>query len=325
MIYNFLMQKKEIVNALNSEVILKDGNFKNDFFEIADNVRYNNLGDGVHLRGLIEFTNYCYRNCYYCGIRAENSNTERYRLSLDEILSYAKKGISLGLKTVVLQGGEDLYFNLDKMLEVISEIKKLGVILTLSVGEKSYKEYKAYRQAGADRFLLRIETSDENLFKQIHPNSDFKNRINCLYNLKELGFEVGTGVMVGLPNQSVESLANDILFFKSIEADMIGLGPFIPTPNTPFENEKFIGIELPLKVLAISRILNPKANMPATTAFESIHKNGRIIALKCGANVVMPNLLDCEINKKYKIYKDKSTTPIEAIKEEIISIGRVIL
>lgn len=317
------LEKDEII------ALLKDKNIDETLFQTADNVREKYVGNEVHLRGLIEFSNICKRNCLYCGLQALNKNIERYRISIDEIISYAKIAADMGYKTVVLQSGEDDYFSVDKMCKIISEIKTFGIALTLSIGEKSKKEYKAYKDAGADRYLLRIETTDEILYAKMHPNADFKNRMQCLYDLKELGFETGTGCLVGLTGQSIESLADDILFFKKLDADMIGIGPFIPHPNTPLKDTPQGNFILALKVMAITRLLLPDINIPATTAMETIHSNGRIIALKAGANVVMPNVGDFDEKKHYNLYpgkanvNDDTDTSKEKITALIKSIGRI--
>lgn len=320
-----MLTKQEIINYLSTD--------DKELFTKADAIRKQYVGDGVHLRGLIEFSNICKRTCFYCGLRNENHNLTRYRLSEDEIIEFAKHGAELGLKTVVLQSGEDSYFSIDKLCKIVKAIKKFDVAITLSVGEKTYKEYKALKDAGADRYLLRIETTDENLYKKLHPNMSFKNRIECLYNIKELGYETGTGCLVGLPNQTIESLANDILFFKELDADMVGIGPFIPHPDTPLGecnldlNKNF---DLSLKVMALTRILLKDINIPATTAMETINPNGRIIALKSGANVVMPNITQGEYRKQYIIYPNKICTDESpdkcsvCIRTKIEAIGRSI-
>ena len=320
-----MLTKQEIINYLSTD--------DKELFTKADAIRKQYVGDEVHLRGLIEFSNICKRTCFYCGLRNENHNLTRYRLSEDEIIEFAKHGAELGLKTVVLQSGEDRYFSIDKLCKIVKAIKKFDVAITLSVGEKTYKEYKALKDAGADRYLLRIETTDENLYKKLHPNMSFKNRIECLYNIKELGYETGTGCLVGLPNQTIESLANDILFFKELDADMVGIGPFIPHPDTPLGecnldlNKNF---DLSLKVMALSRILLKDINIPATTAMETINPNGRIIALKSGANVVMPNITQGEYRKQYIIYPNKICTDESpdkcsvCIRSKIEAIGRSI-
>ena len=216
------------------------------------------------------------------------------------------------------------------MCSIIEKIKELNVALTLSIGEKTKEEYRAYKNSGADRYLLRIETTDENLYKKLHPNSDFKNRIKCLYNLKELGFETGTGVMIGLPEQTIESIANDILFFKKLNADMVGLGPFISHCDTELKDSPNGSFELALKALAITRVLMPKINIPATTAMETLLKDGRKIALTSGANVVMPNITPLSAKSNYSIYPNKQsvnaldTVALKNLKNEIEQIGDTI-
>lgn len=319
-----ITSKKDIIN------ILKDDKINTELFSLADSIRKKYVGDEVHLRGLIEFSNICKRTCKYCGLRCENKSLERYRIKPDGIIAHAKMAANMGYKTIVLQSGEDDYFSVDKICHIISEIKKFDVAITLSIGEKSYDEYKAYKEAGADRYLLRIETTDENLYKKMHPYMDFKNRLRCLYDLKQLDYEVGTGCLVGLPEQTISSLGNDILFFKEIEADMIGIGPFIPHPNTPLKDSKKGNFDLALKVMAITRILLKDINIPATTAMETLNPNGRIIALQSGANVVMPNVTTGEYRKKYEIYPDKicineePTKCKNCIETKIKSIGRTI-
>ena len=316
--------KQDIIN------ILKDNSINEQLFSYANEIRKKYVGDEVHLRGLIEFSNICKRTCKYCGLRCENKKIERYRIEPDEIVSYAKIAVDMGYKTIVLQSGEDNYYSTDIMCKIISEIKNLNAALTLSIGEKTFEEYKAYKKAGADRFLLRIETTDKNLYKQMHPNMDFENRVRCLKDLKELDYEVGTGCLVGLPNQTIESLADDILFFKELEADMIGIGPFIPHPETPLKDSQTGSFEIALKVMAIIRILLKDINIPATTAMETLNPNGRIIALQSGANVVMPNVTTTEYRKKYEIYPNKiciNENPAQCfgcISGKIKSIGRTI-
>jgi len=224
-----------------------------------------------------------------------------------------------------LQSGEDAFYTQDKLCKIIESLKKLDVAVTLSLGEKSYKEYQAYKSAGADRYLLRIETTDKELYKTLHPNMSLDNRKECLYILKELGFETGTGSLVGLPNQTIESLAEDILFYKKLDADMIGVGPFIPHPDTPlgkYNIDQEANFWLSLRVMAISRILLKDVNIPATTAMETIHPDGRKIALESGANVVMPNIVNGGTKENYSIYPNKNMDNIETIKSLIYSLGR---
>lgn len=316
------LEKSEIVQLLEND--------SNELFQAADRVRAKYVGDEVHLRGLIEFSNYCKQNCFYCGLRRDNKHLKRYRLNEKQIIEFAKNASELGYKTIVLQSGEDTYFTVDKMKHIISEIKKFELAITLSIGEKTFEEYKAYKDAGADRYLLRIETTDKNLYQKLDPNMDWQNRLECLNNLRKLGYEVGTGCLVGLPEQTLESLADDILFFKSMNADMIGIGPFIPNENTPLSAAEGGAFELALKVMAITRLLLPDINIPATTAMETLNPNGRIIALQCGANVVMPNVTQGEYRKFYEIYPGKicvNDTPDKCrgcISGKIQSINRTI-
>lgn len=308
--------------------ILKDDSNNDWLFSLADKTREEYVGDEVHLRGLIEFSNICKRQCKYCGLRCEDKFIDRYRISKENIISYAEHAVNMGYKTIVLQSGEDEYYNTDLMCEIIAGIKKLGVALTLSIGEKTYEEYKAFKEAGADRYLIRIETTDKTLYNQMHPNMGFDNRVRCLEDLGRLGYEVGTGCLVGLPNQTIESLADDILFFKEINADMVGIGPFIPHPHTPLKDSATGSFTLALKVMALTRILLKDINIPATTAMETLNPNGRIIALQSGANVVMPNVTTTEYRAKYEIYPNKiciNENPDKCkgcISAKIQSIGR---
>lgn len=321
-----------VMNFSRQEIIdiLKDDSKNEWLFSLADNIRRENVGDEVHLRGLIEFSNICKRTCKYCGLRCENKNIERYRIKPEDIILYAKSAVEKSYKTIVLQSGEDVFFSTDVMCEIIKEIKKLDVALTLSIGERSFEDYKAFKEAGADRYLIRIETTDRNLYKKMHPNMDFDNRVRCLKDLKSLGYETGTGCLVGLPEQTIESLADDILFFKELGADMVGIGPFISHPDTPLKDCDNGDFTLALKVMALTRIILPDINIPATTAMETLNPNGRIIALQSGANVVMPNVTTTEFRKKYEIYPGKicvNEHPDKCrgcIESKIKSIGRII-
>lgn len=294
----------------------------------ADAVRKKYVGDDVHLRGLIEFSNICSRTCLYCGLRSANRSLKRYRLEPEEILDFARKATEYGYKTLVLQSGEDAYYTIAKMEYIIREIKKLDVALTLSIGEKTTEEYRAYKEAGADRYLLRIETTDRELYQKMHPGMSHENRMRCLQDLKMLGYEVGTGCLVGLPGQTLESLAEDILFFKKLDAAMIGIGPFIPNQDTPLASASGGTFELAIRVMAIVRLLLPDSNIPSTTAMETLNKNGRIIGLKSGANVVMPNVTEGEYRKLYALYPGKicvNDTPAHCrgcITGKIEGIGR---
>ncbi|MFI3300692.1 MAG: [FeFe] hydrogenase H-cluster radical SAM maturase HydE [Candidatus Gastranaerophilales bacterium] len=318
-----LFNKVELTNELSKNDIIELLNSDGELlFKKADEVRKKHIGNLIHLRALIEFSNICKRNCAYCGLRCQNSNINRYSLTKNEILQTAKHAIDLGYKTIVLQSGEGDTTNIKALGEALLEIKKYDVAITLSIGELSYENYEYLKKCGADRFLLRIETTNEQLYNNLHPNMSFENRKNCLYNIKKSGYEVGTGVLVGLPNQSIESLAEDILFFKSINADMIGVGPFIPHNDTPLKDELAGELNLALKVMAITRLLLPDINIPATTAMEVIEKNGRLKALKAGANVIMVNVTDENVRKNYEIYAGKCSVDYSKIKEDLLSIGR---
>ena len=316
--------KKEIVD------ILKDDSQNEWLFSLADKVRRENVGDEVHLRGLIEFSNICHCFCKYCGLRCENKELDRYRILPDDIVKYAQKAVEMGYKTIVLQSGEDAFYTKEILCDIIRRIKEFDVALTLSIGERSFEDYKAFRDCGADRYLIRIETTDRALYKKMHPNMSFENRVRCLNVLKKLEYEVGTGCLVGLPEQTVESLADDILFFKEINADMIGIGPFIAHPHTPLKDIPNGNFTLALKVMALTRILLKNINIPATTAMETLNPNGRIIALQSGANVVMPNVTTTEYRAKYEIYPNKiciNENPSQCyncIGGKIRSIGRTI-
>lgn len=319
------LTKDELVFLLNSnEQIAKD------LLKAADEVRKRFVGDEVHLRGLIEFSNICKNNCLYCGIRKDNRNATRYRMQPDEIISLAEQAKKYGFKTIVMQSGEDLFFTTERMCYIISNIKKLDMAITLSIGEKSFEEYQAYKEAGADRYLLRIETTDKELYHRLDPGMSWENRKRCLEDLAVLGYEVGSGSMVGLPNQTISSIADDILFFKEMNIDMAGIGPFIPHKDTPLANATGRAFALSLKTMALTRLLLPDINIPATTAMEALDPNGRIIALQSGANVIMPNVTSCEYKKFYELYPGKTDvneTPLHCktdIGIKINAIGRTI-
>lgn len=330
---NTIIQKAKETHELSRDEIialLKDDSINEELFKVADEVRKKYLGDEVHLRGLIEFTNICKRNCMYCGLRRDNKNLNRYRLSHEEIIDFAKKAVSYGYKTLVLQGGEDDYYTVERLVPIVKDLKALGVALTLSIGERPFEEYEALKKAGADRFLLRIETTDRELYEELDPGMSHENRIQCLKNLRKLGYEVGSGCLVGLPGQKIESLADDILFFKELDVDMNGIGPFIPNEDTPLKDAEGGQFELALKVMAIVRLLLPDINIPATTAMETLNKQGRVIALQCGANVVMPNVTEGEYRKLYALYPGKictGDTPAHCrgcISGKIRGIGRIV-
>lgn len=319
------LTQKEIVALLGNDTLHAE------LLKAADEVRRQNVGDEVHLRGLIEFSNICRNNCLYCGLQRSNHKLERYHLEEEALLMLARHAVNdLGFKTIVLQSGEDMYYDTARMCRIVEGIKKLGVALTLSIGERSYEDYKAFREAGADRYLIRIETTDQELYHRLDPGMSWQKRYECLLMIKELGYEVGSGIMVGLPDQSLESIGADLLFLQNLPVDMAGIGPFIPHPETPLKDERGGSLELALRTMAIMRLLLPKINIPATTAMESLHPKGRIMALQGGANVVMPNVTVGKFRKLYELYPDKACindTPDhcrKCIELKIRSIGRTI-
>jgi biotin synthase len=284
----------------------------------------------VFLRGLIEFTNYCKNDCYYCGIRRSNLKTARYRLNLKQTMECCKKGYDLGYRTFVLQGGEDIYYTDDRIVEMVKSINQEfpDCAITLAIGEKSYESYKRYYEVGADRYLLRQETATVEHYAKLHPQElSLENRKQCLYNLKEIGYQVGAGFMVGSPYQTAENLADDLLFLKKLEPHMVGIGPFIPHKDTSFSNFQAGTLEMTILMIALTRLLLPKALIPATTALGTIHSLGREMGLMAGANVVMPNLSPADVRAKYLLYDNKICAGDEAaecrncLQERIESIG----
>ncbi len=278
-------------------------------------IRKDNYGDDVYLRGLIEFTNHCKNNCYYCGIRAGNTRVERYRLTKEQILNCCEEGYALGYRTFVLQGGEDLYYTDDMLCDIVYSIKAQhpDCAITLSIGEKPHESYQAYFDAGAERYLLRHETANDEHYKLLHPDSmSLANRKRCLYDLKEIGYQVGSGFMVGSPYQKPEHLVADLRFLQDLEPDMIGIGPYLMHPNTPFKDMPDGSLELTLRMISILRLMFPYALIPATTALGTIAYNGRERGLAAGGNVVMPNLSPTAVRKQYELYANKICTGDEA-------------
>ena len=281
----------------------------------AVHIRKQYYGTKVYTRGLIEFTNYCKNNCYYCGIRRENKEAQHYRLTKEEILDCCKNGYELGFRTFVLQGGEDPWYTDDRMVEIIQSIKSEypDCALTLSIGEKSFESYRRFREAGADRYLLRHETAAHMHYGKLHPaEMSLSNRKQCLYDLKKLGYQVGAGFMVGSPGQTYEELAEDLVFLSELQPQMVGIGPFIPHHSTPFAGEPAGSVELTLRLLSIIRILLPAVLLPATTALGTLDPRGREKGLAAGANVVMPNLSPVKNRKQYDLYDNKICTGEEA-------------
>lgn len=272
-------------------------------------------GNCVYIRGLIEFTNYCKNDCYYCGIRRSNGCAERYRLSEEEILNCCKNGYELGFRTFVLQGGEDGFYTDERICEMVSEIKRRypDCAVTLSIGERERESYEAFFKAGADRYLLRHETADEAHYKKLHPEEmSFQHRMQCLAELKEIGYQTGCGFMVGSPYQTFDTLYEDLQFIRELQPEMVGIGPFIPQKDTPFGKMQAGTMEQTLRLLSIIRLLHPSVLLPATTALGTIHPKGRELGILAGANVVMPNLSPVAVREKYKLYDNKICTGDEA-------------
>lgn len=283
-------------------------------FEEARTVREMYYGKDVYIRGLIEFTNYCKNDCYYCGIRKSNSNLSRYRLGEKEILKCCERGYKQGFRTFVLQGGEDGYFTDERISNLVRTIKERfpDCAVTLSVGEKSKAAYEEFWQAGAERYLLRHETYNAYHYGELHPEGmSAEHRQTCLRNLKEIGYQVGAGFMVGSPYQKAEHLAEDMLFLKELSPHMVGIGPYIPHKDTPFSNEKAGTLEMTLFVLGLVRLMLPKVLLPATTALGTIAENGRELGILAGANVLMPNLTPSNEREQYSLYNDKLCTGCE--------------
>lgn len=272
-------------------------------------------GNQVFIRGLIEFTNYCKNDCYYCGIRRSNHCADRYRLTKEEILTCTDTGYELGFRTFVLQGGEDPYFTDERICELVSEIRQKhpDCAITLSIGEKSKESYQRYFDAGADRYLLRHETANGAHYRRLHPDElSLEHRKQCLWDLKEIGYQVGCGFMVGSPGQTTETLYEDLQFIRKLMPHMVGIGPFIPQKDTPFAREPAGTMEQTLRLLSIIRLIHPHVLLPATTALGTIHPKGRELGIQSGANVVMPNLSPVDVRDKYKLYDNKICTGDEA-------------
>lgn len=283
--------------------------------KLAREISQKSFGNKIYTRGLIEFTNYCKNNCLYCGIRRDNGCVERYRLTTEQIMECCKIGYDLGFRTFVLQGGEDGYYTDARMVEIIRFIKSAypDCAITLSLGERSYDSYLRMYEAGADRYLLRHETANEEHYASLHPvELSAKKRKECLYHLKKIGYQTGTGFMVGSPGQTSEHLAEDMMFIRELNPHMVGIGPFVPHHETPFAKENGGTVELTLYMLGLLRVMLPKALLPATTALGTIDPMGREKGVLAGANVVMPNLSPTDVRKKYELYDNKICTGDEA-------------
>ncbi|MDR1915097.1 MAG: [FeFe] hydrogenase H-cluster radical SAM maturase HydE [Synergistaceae bacterium] len=290
------------------KILIETDEHESNLFKAADAVRRENYGVDVYIRGLIEFTNYCKNNCYYCGIRAGNSNVERYRLASDRILACCDEGYDLGFRTYVLQGGEDPYYTDDMLCDLVSEIKRNhgDCAVTLSLGEKSRESYEAFFDAGADRYLLRHETASEEHYGMLHPDSmSLERRKQCLWDLKDIGYQVGSGFMVGSPYQTTENLISDLRFLQELQPAMIGIGPYITQHDTPFRDFPSGRLDVCLRLISIIRLMFPYVLIPATTALGTIAPNGRELGLSVGANVVMPNLSPVAVRRLYGLYDNK--------------------
>lgn len=284
-------------------------------FERAREVRHRYYQHDVYIRGLIEFTNYCKNDCYYCGIRRSNRNARRYRLSKEQILDCCETGYKLGFRTFVLQGGEDGHYTDEVLTDIVRTIRSRfpDCAITLSIGERSYDSYRQLYEAGADRYLLRHETYDPQHYGKLHPETlTAGHRQQCLRNLREIGYQVGTGFMVGSPWQTPENLADDMLFLKELNPQMVGIGPFIPHHDTPFADQPAGTLELTLFMLGLIRLMLPKVLLPSTTALGTIAPDGREKGILSGANVVMPNLSPTDVRKDYLLYDNKICTGDEA-------------
>lgn len=323
---NQILSKEEFVRLL----AISEKDDIDYLTERAKCIRDDVYGKRVFIRGLIEISNYCKNDCYYCGIRRSNKNAQRYRLSKEQILSCCENGYELGFRTFVMQGGEDAFFKDEVVCDIVSSIKERypDCAVTLSLGERSTESYRKMKEAGADRYLLRHETFDNIHYNKLHPvELDPENRKRCLRDLKALGYQTGTGIMVGSPYQTLENIAEDLLFIKELNPEMIGIGPFIPHKDTPFKDFESGTMEMTLRLISILRLLCPKALIPATTALGTISPQGREKGILAGANVIMPNLSPKEDRKKYMLYNDKLSDGEEAaeglnkLKESMRKIG----
>ncbi|MEJ6952334.1 [FeFe] hydrogenase H-cluster radical SAM maturase HydE [Natronospora cellulosivora (SeqCode)] len=320
------LSKEEIIELLQ----LEEKELLDYLHHKADSIRAQYHGQEVHLRGIIEFSNYCNKNCFYCGLRKDNQDLQRYKLNEEDIIEIAYAGIDLAYKTIVFQSGEDGYAA-DTIAYIIKKVKsKANIAISLCLGERDFQEYQLWKDAGADRYLLKHETADKSLYKKLHPEMDYHTRINHLHKLKEMGYQTGSGNIIGLPGQSLASLADDILLFKELRLDMAGIGPFIPHYKTPLAEERQGTVELTLKVLAITRLLIPLIHLPATTALGTVALDGRQRALQAGANIVMPNITSSKYRSLYEIYPakicidEKASDCRQCIGGIISSLGRTV-
>lgn len=326
-----IAQNRDItLEQLQLLLTVSDEGVISELFDTARRTAQSVYGNKIFMRGLIEISSYCKNNCLYCGIRRSKQGVARYRLTPDEIYDCCEQGHKLGFRTFVLQGGEDMWFNDDRMCDIVSTIRHRfpDCAITLSLGERSRDSYQRLFDAGADRYLLRHETATPEHYAFLHPDDmSFENRMQCLYDLKEIGYQVGCGFMVGSPRQTVNTLFRDIQFIRSFQPEMVGIGPFIPASGTPFADAPAGTVELTLRLLAIIRLVHPHVLLPATTALGTLHEQGRELGIMAGANVVMPNLSPQVHRREYSIYDNKLATGSEAaesaadIRERLKAIG----
>ena len=307
------MTRAEIVALLQT-----GGRQRRQLWQAADEARRSQMGDGVHLRALLEFSSYCRRRCHYCGLRVDNARQPRFRMETEEIVAVACSAQALGYKTVVLQSGEDPYYDIDTLADIVGRIKSgSDVAVTLSCGEFTLNGYQRLWEAGTDRYLLRHETANPRLYDELHPDSHFSARIGALRELREVGFQVGAGFMVGLPGQTIEDLADDILLLRALDVEMAGIGPFIPHPETPLASASRANdpagsqLKLTISAIAVARLAVPLVHLPATTALGALDPLGRQMALQAGANVLMPNITPAKYRPKYQLYPGKICTDEE--------------
>lgn len=313
-----LAETSELTGEEYLELIKNREKYRESITKAADEKRREYYGNKIFIRGLIEFSNICKNDCLYCGIRKSNKNARRYRLSSEQILGCCEKGYALGFRTFVLQGGEDPHFSDENLVPIVKGIKEAhpDCAVTLSVGERSFESYKALREAGADRYLLRHETATLSHYEKLHPKEmSFENRMRCLKDLKSLGFQTGAGFMVGSPYQTEEDIVRDILFLKELKPEMVGIGPFIPHRETPFAAFSPGSAELTCFLLSVIRLTLPNVLLPATTALATIHPRGREMGMEAGANVLMPNLSPSAVTKDYTLYDNKVCTGDETAQE----------
>lgn len=297
-------------------------------YQMADEIRKESVGDFVHIRAIIEFSNHCRRSCTYCGLNCHNDQIQRYRMEPEEIISLARQAKEAGYRTVVLQSGEDPFFTVNRLGIIIEEIKKFDLSVTVSCGEFTYDELCHLREKGADRYLLKHETADAELYARLHPCGTIEKRVECLKNIKKLGFETGSGFMIGLPGQTLDVIASDLLLLQEIGCEMAGIGPFIPHPKTPLADQKRGSAELTKRGVALARILLPKANLPVTTSLGVVSLEEQNKAFSCGANVVMKKITPDKYKKLYEIYPSdfRATNIVEDrrnLEKKIIELGKI--